>query len=123
MRSVRLHEARGRWVLLATILGSSLAMLDSTVVNVALRRIGTELDADLGDLQWTLSAYALTLASFVLLGGALGDHAVRGRDVHPAGRVPREQRTGDDHRRYGDEDTERQCNEQEDPSHVSAPLS
>jgi EmrB/QacA subfamily drug resistance transporter len=79
MRSVRLHEARGRWVLLATILGSSLAMLDSTVVNVALRRIGTELDADLGDLQWTLSAYSLTLASFVLLGGSLGDRFGRRR--------------------------------------------
>jgi EmrB/QacA subfamily drug resistance transporter len=78
-RPVRLDEPGGRWVLLATVLGSSLAMLDSTVVNVALRRIGTDLGADLGDLQWTLSGYALTLASFVLLGGSLGDRFGRRR--------------------------------------------
>jgi len=78
-RQVRFGEPSGRWVILATVLGSSLAMLDATVVNVALPRIGTDLGADLADLQWTLGAYALTLASFILLGGALGDRFGRRR--------------------------------------------
>ncbi len=78
-RQVRFGEPSGRWVILATVLGSSLAMLDATVVNVALPRIGADLGADLADLQWTLGAYALTLASFILLGGALGDRFGRRR--------------------------------------------
>ncbi|HVF59562.1 MAG TPA: MFS transporter [Thermoanaerobaculia bacterium] len=78
-REVRFGEPSGRWVVLATVLGSSLAMLDATVVNVALPRIGADLGADLADLQWTLGAYALTLASFILLGGALGDRFGRRR--------------------------------------------
>ncbi|MFF3325694.1 MFS transporter [Streptomyces sp. NPDC002889] len=69
----RLSSATGRWVVLTTVLGSSMAMLDSTVVNVALPRIGEDLDADLAALQWTVNAYMLTLASLILLGGALGD--------------------------------------------------
>src|SRR2546425_10938904 len=76
---VRFDEPAGRWVVLATVLGSSLAMLDSTVVNVALERIGTDLGADLADLQWTLGGYSLTLASFILLGGSLGDRFGRRR--------------------------------------------
>src|SRR5437667_34881 len=76
---VRFDEAAGRWVLLATVLGSSLAMLDATVVNVALERIGTDLGADLAALQWTLSSYSLTLASLILLGGSLGDRFGRRR--------------------------------------------
>ncbi|MFI9364064.1 MFS transporter [Kitasatospora sp. NPDC053057] len=71
--SLRLGTAQGRWVLLATVLGSSMAMLDGTVVNVALPRIGTDLGASLASLQWTLNAYLLTLAGLILLGGALGD--------------------------------------------------
>ncbi len=63
----------GKWILLTTVLGSSMAMLDSTVVNVALPRIGRDLDADLAGLQWTVNAYMLTLAGLILLGGALGD--------------------------------------------------
>lgn len=74
---VRFAEARGRWVLLATVLGSGIAMLDATVVNVALPRIGDDLDADLGGLQWTLNGYTLTLASFILLGGSLADRLGR----------------------------------------------
>src|SRR5437879_11211691 len=69
---VRFDEAAGRWVVLATVLGSSLAMLDAAVVNVALERIGTDLGADLAALQWTLSGYSLTLASLIVLGGSLG---------------------------------------------------
>ncbi|MFD7168813.1 MFS transporter [Streptomyces violascens] len=63
----------GRWVLLTTVLGSGMALLDSTVVNVALPHIGTDLDADMAVLQWTVNAYMLTLAGLILLGGALGD--------------------------------------------------
>jgi EmrB/QacA subfamily drug resistance transporter len=78
-RQVRFAEPAGRWVLLATVLGSGLAMLDATVVNVALKAIGTDLNADLGGLQWTLNGYTLTLASFILLGGSLGDRLGRRR--------------------------------------------
>lgn len=67
----------GRWIVLATVLGSSVAMLDGTVVNIALPRIGDALAADVAGLQWTLSGYTLTLASFILLGGALGDRLGR----------------------------------------------
>ncbi|MDH2387826.1 DHA2 family efflux MFS transporter permease subunit [Streptomyces sp. HNM0663] len=70
---LRLASAVGRWVVLTTVLGSAMALLDSTVVTVALPRIGEDLDADLGALQWTVNAYMLTLASLILLGGALGD--------------------------------------------------
>ncbi|UUU23877.1 MFS transporter [Streptomyces sp. DSM 40750] len=73
MADVRLASAQGKWILLTTVLGSSMALLDSTVVNVALPRIGLDLDADLAALQWTVNAYMLTLAGLILLGGALGD--------------------------------------------------
>jgi EmrB/QacA subfamily drug resistance transporter len=76
---MRMGTAPARWVLLATVLGSSLAMLDATVVNVALPRLGADLDADFGDLQWVVNAYTLTLAAFILLGGSLGDHYGRRR--------------------------------------------
>lgn len=71
--------ARGRWVLLAAVLGSGIALLDATVVNVALPTLGRELDADLGDLQWTVNAYVLMLAALILLGGSLGDRFGRRR--------------------------------------------
>jgi len=71
--------AAGRWVLVATIAGSSLAMLDATVVNVALARIGEDLDAGFSSLQWIVNAYTLTLAAFILLGGVLGDRFGRRR--------------------------------------------
>jgi EmrB/QacA subfamily drug resistance transporter len=73
MSDVRLASPQGKWILLTTILGSSMALLDSTVVNVALPRIGRDLDADLAALQWTVNAYMLTLAGLILLGGSLGD--------------------------------------------------
>jgi MFS family permease len=76
---LRMGTARGRWVLLATVLGSSLVMLDGTVVNVALERIGRDLDADFAGLQWIVNAYTLTLAALILLGGALGDRFGRRR--------------------------------------------
>lgn len=77
--AVPLASARGRWILLTTVLGSTMAMLDSTVVNVALPRIGQDLDADLAVLQWTVNAYLLTLAGLILVGGALSDRFGRRR--------------------------------------------
>jgi EmrB/QacA subfamily drug resistance transporter len=71
--------APARWVLLATVLGSSLVMLDATVVNVALPRLGADLGAGFDGLQWVVNAYTLTLAAFILLGGSLGDHYGRRR--------------------------------------------
>src|SRR3954453_12253467 len=70
---VRYGTAAGRWVLLATVLGSSLAFVDATVVNIALPAIGRDLDASAADLQWTVNGYALSLAALILLGGSLGD--------------------------------------------------
>ncbi len=72
-------SARGRWVLLTTVLGSGMAQLDGTVVNVALPRIGKDLHAGLTSLQWTLNAYTLTLSGLLLLGGSLGDRLGRRR--------------------------------------------
>ncbi len=74
---LRLRSGRGRWVLAATVLGSSMAFLDSTVVNVALPAIGRDLHASLGGLQWTVTGYTLTLAGLILLGGSLGDRLGR----------------------------------------------
>ncbi len=76
---LRVSSPGGRWVLLASILGSGLAGIDATVVNVALPAIGRDLDTDFAALQWTVSAYALTLASLILLGGSLGDRYGRRR--------------------------------------------
>ena len=72
-------ERSGRLVLATTVLGSSIALLDATVVNVALPTIGRELSADLAGLQWVVNAYALTLAALILLGGSLGDRFGRRR--------------------------------------------
>ena len=72
-------SAPGRWVLGVAVLGSGLAFLDGTVVNVALPEIGRDLDASTGALQWILNGYLLTLASLILLGGSLGDRHGRRR--------------------------------------------
>lgn len=74
---LRLSTPRGRWVVAATVLGSGVAFLDGTVVNVALPAIGRGLHTDLAGLQWVLSGYLLTLGSLIVLGGSLGD--LRGR--------------------------------------------
>ena len=66
-------------MLLATVLGSGMAFLDATVVNIALPAIGEDFDAGLAGLQWTVNAYALTLAGLLLFGGSLGDHLGRRR--------------------------------------------
>lgn len=72
-------SARGRWVLFATVLGSAIAFIDATVVTIALPNIADDLGATTADLQWTVNAYALTLAAFLLLGGSLGDRFGRKR--------------------------------------------
>jgi len=66
-------------VLLTTVLGSALVMIDATVVNVALSTIGEELGTGVTGLQWTVNAYTLTLAGLILLGGSLGDRLGRRR--------------------------------------------
>ncbi|MEU3609432.1 MFS transporter [Streptomyces sp. NPDC035033] len=76
---VRMASGAGRWIVLTTVLGSGMALLDSTVVNVALPHIGEDLGADLAVLQWTVNAYMLTLAGLILLGGSLGDRYGRRR--------------------------------------------
>src|SRR5688572_8191587 len=62
-----------RWILLATVLGSGIAFLDSTVVNVALPSIGQDLGVGLSTLQWIVTGYLLTLAALILLAGSLSD--------------------------------------------------
>src|SRR5437762_2213635 len=69
----------GRWVLAATILGSSMAFIDGTVVNVALPALEANLNATVVDAQWVVEAYALFLAALLLVGGALGDQFGRRR--------------------------------------------
>src|SRR5688500_14641066 len=76
---LRLASTRGRWVLAAAVLGSSVAFLEATVVNVALPELGRDLDADMAGLQWTINGYLLTLAALILLGGSLGDRYGRRR--------------------------------------------
>ena len=63
----------------AATLGSGMTLLDGTVVNVALRTMGEDLDASLAQLQWISNAYLLSLASLILLGGSLGDRLGRRR--------------------------------------------
>ena len=69
----------GRGIVAAATLGSGLTLLDGTVVNVALRTMGDDLDASLAQLQWITNGYFLSLASLILLGGALGDRLGRRR--------------------------------------------
>jgi EmrB/QacA subfamily drug resistance transporter len=61
------------WVLAATILGSSMAFIDSTVVNVALPALQSNLHATMVDVQWVIESYGLFLSALILVGGALGD--------------------------------------------------
>jgi EmrB/QacA subfamily drug resistance transporter len=65
-------EARP-WILAATILGSSLAFIDSTVVNVALPALEASFHATVVDVQWVVESYGLLLAALILVGGSLGD--------------------------------------------------
>jgi EmrB/QacA subfamily drug resistance transporter len=69
----------GHWVLVATTLASSMAFIDSTVVNVALAALQTNLNATIVDVQWVIEAYSLLLSALLLVGGSLGDHYGRRR--------------------------------------------
>ncbi|GAB3869733.1 MFS transporter [Kibdelosporangium lantanae] len=82
--SIRWGTPVARGVLATTILGSGMAMLDGTVVNVALPRIGKELEASVAGLQWILDGYLLSLASLILIAGSLGDRYGR-RKVYTIG--------------------------------------
>jgi EmrB/QacA subfamily drug resistance transporter len=66
------HKSR-QWVLAATILGSSMAFIDSTAVNVALPALQSNLQATVVDVQWVIESYGLFLSALILTGGALGD--------------------------------------------------
>jgi EmrB/QacA subfamily drug resistance transporter len=77
--TLTLGTARGRWVVAATVLGSSMVFLDGTVVNVALPAIGRDFNAGISDLQWIINGYLLSLAALILLGGSLGDRFGRRR--------------------------------------------
>lgn len=66
-------QRRGSWVLVCTILGTSMAFIDSTVVNVAIPAMQSSLHASLNDAQWVVESYALVLAALLLVGGAMGD--------------------------------------------------
>ncbi|HEY1830889.1 MAG TPA: MFS transporter [Acidimicrobiales bacterium] len=77
--ALSLKSAQGRWVLAVTVIGSGIAGLDATVVNIALPSIGRSFHSGEGTLQWVVSGYALTLAAFLLLGGSLGDRLGRKR--------------------------------------------
>ena len=71
--------AARRWTLVSAVLGSGMAFMDGTVVNVALPAIQRSLDASGADAQWVIEAYALFLAALLLVGGALGDRFGRKR--------------------------------------------
>src|SRR3954466_11984310 len=73
MTAVELSSRTGRGIVAAAVLGSGMAMRDGTIINVALVRIGEDLDASLAELQWVSNGYLLSLASLILLGGSLGD--------------------------------------------------
>ena len=66
-------DGRRRWILIATILGSSMTFVDGTVVNIALPTIGRDLDAGLAAQQWIMLSYSLAVASLYIVAGALGD--------------------------------------------------
>ena len=76
---LRYASAQGRWVLLATVLGSTMVSIDATVVGIALPAIGREFHSSLDALQWVATAYTLTLAGLLLLAGAIGDRYGRRR--------------------------------------------
>ena len=83
LRGKRVHtpssSSTGVWILVATILGSSMAFIDGSVVNVALPVLQRDLNATSADVQWVVEAYSLFLSALILVGGALGDRIGRRR--------------------------------------------
>lgn len=76
---LRLDTPAGRWVVVATVLGSGMAAIDATVVGIALPTIGRQFHAAVGTLQWVVTGYTLAMAALLLLGGSLGDRYGRRR--------------------------------------------
>src|SRR5713101_1589135 len=72
-RGTRSGIDTGHWVLTVAILGSSMAFIDGTVVNVALPALQSDLHATIAQVQWVVESYALFLAALLLTGGSLGD--------------------------------------------------
>src|SRR2546421_7821152 len=72
-------KSSGPWILAATILGSSMAFIDGTVVNVALPALQSSMHATVVDVQWVVEAYSLLLTALLLVGGSLGDRYGRRR--------------------------------------------
>src|SRR4051812_19220949 len=79
MKDARSRPEHRRWILAATILGSSMAFIDGTVVNIALPALQAQLGATIADVQWVVEAYTLFLAALMLTGGAMGDRHGRKR--------------------------------------------
>ncbi len=77
--SVARGISRPNWILATTILASSLAFIDGSVVNVGLPAVGVTFQASSADLQWVINAYLLPLSALLLLGGAAGDRYGRAR--------------------------------------------
>jgi MFS family permease len=76
---IELASRPGRLLMTTVVLGSAVAMLTATVVNVALPTLATDLDAGSSGQKWTINGYTLTLASLILIGGSLGDRLGRVR--------------------------------------------
>src|SRR3954468_9807738 len=72
-------DAARRWTLVAAIVGSGMAFVDGTIVNVALPAIQRAMDATTADAQWVMESYALLISALLLVGGVLGDHYGRRR--------------------------------------------
>jgi EmrB/QacA subfamily drug resistance transporter len=77
--TLALRSRQGRIALTAVTVGSGMALLDGTVVNIALPRLGEDLGASVAQLQWVVTGYLLTLASLILVGGGLADRLGRRR--------------------------------------------
>ena len=72
--AVHCSEAARRWTLVAAIVGSGMAFVDGTIVNVALPAIQRAMNATTADAQWVMESYALLVSALLLVGGVLGDH-------------------------------------------------
>ncbi len=81
---MRFGTPQARWVIAAAALGSGIAFLDGTVVNIALPAIAEDFGTSLAGLQWVVNAYLVMLSALLLLGGSLGDHFGR-RNMFVAG--------------------------------------
>src|SRR5678810_263607 len=72
-------QSRKRWALAAAVLGSTMAFVDESVVNIALPRIEVDLQTSLSAMQWVVNAYTLCMSALLLIGGAAGDRFGRRR--------------------------------------------